>query len=1021
MSSSKSGGRKKRGRVGGQPLDDHLFTLHQRLRQALSMGLSVTGKTKKWDCIDAEVQRVAVRSISSFLSHLSAELLHSPFVQDTFGDIMVALEGILHTGNQTLLSLTAEVLVKYVDLLGDSILRYDCSVLIHTLSCLISSPRPSVAISCAISLNSILKKLKPWKVDDHKSAWQKLECTNAIDGILHGLLEYITGNEKPVDYFTQMASLLCTILWWWPSSRYSVWVWSNQNLTSRIGSLCRNLDSSISAVMLQVYAALALCGDLAMKLLESREPVAALVFCMEKSQPYSLRIEAFRLFQMLTKSEVGTTMIMQQYGTSVVRSITRAMIEWKSVSSERIAADQFPLLFEACRAALIVRWPGDHHIQFWSHRIDEILFHLLVNKHFTVDKPLDVSFFTNPAVCKSMGVNCAPILRPFLWDLLGWLAIHCDEKFSLCSGGESNFLNALISYTCSVSVDVVGKLGCIPHDLVNEFEMEPAARALLLLIFSPCKQIASQTHNCLLEALKPHGSRYMELLVHSLEMVMHSSVNGAFDQLRVVIALMSLASCSNLSPYQDYIIQCGGPRVLSSIIRKHSSAGLRISRSSIVSHTLDKYDSRTCCSDHRDGWEGMDIILFFAMCSFAELAKNSDFLLEIRQTSEVQCSLETFLDLLNGRGFGSGVQWFVAHILRCFGMYGFPSKFGSRVRKQLNVDKYADLRLMLPDGEYLQAHKVILAARCPLLLVPTETASGSNKSRRASCADEDLEQLCTKFSNVVRLSSRVHGCCMKKLMEFAYTGFVEVDHDHVKHLKILAKLSNLQTLTFLLSGKRPKWGSAVATCDFSSALESAGHPFFDIILVPQMTGEETCNCIVCQDQVPHVHAHKTILLSSCDYLRALFQSGMQDSSLEKITVPICWGALVKLVKWFYSGELPLPYIGCLWNNMDVNKKLQELKIYVELSWLAGLWFLEDVEGCSLHVIKSCLMSNPHLGVGVMQMASELAQWNIVELAADYIAPLYPKMRNQGELDVLDEALLNAIRSSYVRLSLNDVS
>lgn len=107
--------------------------------------------------------------------------------------------------------------------------------------------------------------------------------------------------------------------------------------------------------------------------------------------------------------------------------------------------------------------------------------------------------------------------------------------------------------------------------------------------------------------------------------------------------------------------------------------------------------------------------------------------------------------------------------------------------------------------------------------------------------------------------------------------------------------------------------------------------------------------------------------------------------------------------------------------MDVNKKTQELKIYVELSWLAGLWFLDDVEECSLHVIKSCLMSNPQLGVGVMQMASELAQWNIVELAADYIAPLYPKMRNQGELDVLDEALLNAIRSSYVRLSLNHVS
>jgi len=35
-------------------------------------------------------------------------------------------------------------------------------------------------------------------------------------------------------------------------------------------------------------------------------------------------------------------------------------------------------------------------------------------------------------------------------------------------------------------------------------------------------------------------------------------------------------------------------------------------------------------------------------------------------------------------------------------------------------------------------------------------------------------------------------------------------------------------------------------------------------------------CDICSDTVPHMHVHKVILQSGCDYLQGLFRSGMQE-------------------------------------------------------------------------------------------------------------------------------------------------
>ena len=88
-----------------------------------------------------------------------------------------------------------------------------------------------------------------------------------------------------------------------------------------------------------------------------------------------------------------------------------------------------------------------------------------------------------------------------------------------------------------------------------------------------------------------------------------------------------------------------------------------------------------------------------------------------------------------------------------------------------------------------------------------------------------------------------------------------------------------------------------------------------------------------------------ILFKSCSILFYFFNPLhfiYYRSHSQTIKVPISWEAMVKLVDWCYSGELPSPPSGCLWEKMDSEEKLRELKPYVELCWLAEFWLLEEV-------------------------------------------------------------------------------
>ncbi|KAE8702315.1 hypothetical protein F3Y22_tig00110483pilonHSYRG00154 [Hibiscus syriacus] len=118
---------------------------------------------------------------------------------------------------------------------------------------------------------------------------------------------------------------------------------------------------------------------------------------------------------------------------------------------------------------------------------------------------------------------------------------------------------------------------------------------------------------------------------------------------------------------------------------------------------------------------------------------------------------------------------------------------------------------------------------------------------------------------------------------------------------------------------------------------------------------------------------------------AKIQFGCSHS--QSIKVPVSWEALIKLVRLIYSHELPNPPFGRVWDNMETEERLYELKPYVELN----------------------------SAVEVIKLPYGFSLWKLAEVAADYMAPLYPKLQDSGVLEQLDDLLIELVRDASVRL------
>ncbi|XP_062178406.1 BTB/POZ domain-containing protein At1g04390-like isoform X2 [Phragmites australis] len=870
--------------------------------------------------------------------------------------------------------------------------------MVSSLSCQLSAGQLPISMSCASALSCVLNSLVAARASAQTEIWEALEETNAVASIVSALLSY-THDAHPLSYLTEMISLLRIILWIWPSSRYHVW--SNSNLMGKLSQYCLSIETTVTAKIMKLYAALALCGNGAMILLKNEELMTKIGDLIGKSHPSITRIEALKLFQVLLRSSKGCNLFMTSHCQPIVQGIIDAMSE----------IDEKSLVAEGCRTAVLaLRYSGIHHKCFWSKAIDEVLYKILAGSCIS-------SRHSHQILCHEelLNIDSKDLMNihPYVWDILGYLAVHCNNEYLFVRKRRNCFLQALISCACSLATNLTQKNS--PMKFSRE-EQEPALRAVLMMLLSPSQYIFSEASSKFLEVL-PLGDEYLNIPLSSLESNVTRNLTSSFDCVKIMTNLMNLA-CLVIVQSNHSLNKRNAVDVLSTIIKECLHKNLYITRSNIASHLQFCFDGSSCCYLAEE-WEGENIVLFYGLVVLYNLLRRASFLcVHCKRNLDVgivchDCREYYTEDLIRVlehalcQNLSPGPKSYIAHILSLFGRCGIPSKLGGKMRSALCDNELVDLELLLADGESLNVHAAILLARCPKLLPSTKSLTKDGKL---------TDELAKRSLYHVRMSDRVDSHALKKILEYAYAGFVTVDDDIVKPVRTLAKYCRLRSLQEMLQKEQPRWNFDCPRYALTAALEPAEHSFSDKILEAQSNDKMECLHGSCQLSTPHVHSHKIVLSMSCDYLRALFQSGMHESFSEVIRVPLGWEALDKLVQWFYSGKLPRVAPDCRWKNLSVEEQLYHLRPYAELSSLAEFWFLDGVKEESLEVVTSCLNSSTNASVEFIGFAANLGQWEMVEAAISSVAHLYPKLRDAGQLEQLDEDLLNMLRTEYVRYS-----
>ncbi|KAL1064049.1 hypothetical protein V6Z11_D13G184800 [Gossypium hirsutum] len=951
---------------------DHLHTLHQRLKHALSLGTTRVSddKERKWKCTDLEIQKHVVRSLAAFLDSSSGHASTYRLLKDSLADIVEALVWILHCKSEAIVGMAVNVVVKLVSS-NSSMMQLYLTDLINPLSSLLCSNNLEVATSCATALNMVLSNLS---VKREKQVWEIVKEAKTLIQIIRIIREF-PGGTQPIENFQEMVSLLYTILWRWPPSRY--FVWKDTILIKVLEDSRIKSHLSTKVAVLKLYSALALCNKVAKELLGNGETILTMmVSCMDVSEPLAVRIEGFRLAQHLVADEQRCIKMTSLCSGPLIKAIIGGMRVWRLGSGKGVN-DLVSLLDEACRLALITRWPGEHHNHFWEQGIDKVLLDLLLENF---DKQASEHPLTPQArisiAQQGLDTNFLIALRPYIWEIFGWLAVHCRKDFRPSADRNELYIDMLITCACLSFVEAICK-GCQISENDDTSRSESSSRAVLVMMHSSSTYIASKVRLILSGVLEIKGNECLKRLLYLLDYGSSANNFGSANIPKTVVELVCLICYSGLPEYQKNVTRGDGIRTLVTSIRRCLSNEVCTSRRSFALHFYHNvFYERTCCWMTAEEWEGKDALLFYSLWGLAELVQHSSDIDHSHIKSNLIKTVQEVLDNVSA----PGPRWLAANILSYFGVYGFPNKHDKGFGRALEDKEHTDLQLLFANGESVSVHKIILSVRCPSLLPPEQFPQSAETTDNFLVKD------------------------------------VPTGEDLARKLKTLAKSCNMQPLFLMLCRKIPKWGTPIPSSDFTDALGPLGFQFADIILEAEETEKMPWACSFCSLLVPHMHAHKFILQSRCKYLQALFLSGMQESHSQSIKVPVSWEALIKLVRLIYSRKLPDPPFGCLWDNMDTKERLYELKPYVEVYWLAEFWILEDVQEACFTTIISCLDSDRQLALEVMKLAAGFSLWKLAEVAADYMAPIYHKLRDSGVLEQLDELLIELVRDASVRLS-----
>lgn len=422
---------------------DHLHTLHQRLKHALSLGTTRVSddKERKWKCTDLEIQKHVVRSLAAFLDSSSGHASTYRLLKDSLADIVEALVWILHCKSEAIVGMAVNVVVKLVSS-NSSMMQLYLTDLINPLSSLLCSNNLEVATSCATALNMVLSNLS---VKREKQVWEIVKEAKTLIQIIRIIREF-PGGTQPIENFQEMVSLLYTILWQWPPSRY--FVWKDTILIKVLEDSHIKSHLSTKVAVLKLYSALALCNKVAKELLGNGETILTMmVSCMDVSEPLAVRIEGFRLAQHLVADEQRCIKMTSLCSGPLIKAIIGGMRVWRLGSGKGVN-DLVSLLDEACRLALITRWPGEHHNHFWEQGIDKVLLDLLLENF---DKQASEHTLTPQArisiAQQGLDTNFLIALRPYIWEIFGWLAVHCRKDFRPSTDRTELYIDMLI--TCA--------------------------------------------------------------------------------------------------------------------------------------------------------------------------------------------------------------------------------------------------------------------------------------------------------------------------------------------------------------------------------------------------------------------------------------------------------------------------------------------------------------------------------------------------------------------------------------------
>jgi len=398
-----------------------------------------------------------------------------------------------------------------------------------------------------------------------------------------------------------------------------------------------------------------------------------------------------------------------------------------------------------------------------------------------------------------------------------------------------------------------------------------------MMLLSPSQYIFSEASSKFLKVVLPLGDECMNILLSSIESNVIRNLSGSFDCVKIMNNLMNLA-CLVIVQSNHSLNKRSVVGVLSTIIKECLHNRLYITRSNIASHLQFCFDGGSCCYLTEE-WEGENVILFYGLVVLYNVLRRVSLVCihcEKNLDGGIVChdcreyyneGLIRVLEHALGQNLSPGPKSYIVHILSLFGFCGFPSKFGAKMRSALCDNELVDLELLLADSEPLSVHAAILSVRCPKLL-PSEKSLVHDGKTTVEGSRRSLYH--------VRMSDRVDSNALKKILEYAYTGFVMVDADIVRPVKTLAKYCHLKSLQEVLQREQPRWSSDCPRYDLTAAVEPAEHSFSDIILEAQSNEKMECHHGSCKLSTPHVHSHKIVLSMSCNYLRSLFQSGMHE-------------------------------------------------------------------------------------------------------------------------------------------------